>query len=73
MFQFWTEWKRKDSKTENEGDVTMVRTCSITSDTSSSASNWSIDWNDKKRTLSFKDDYVSFPSLEPSDATSNTN
>ncbi|KAI8878042.1 hypothetical protein K501DRAFT_196857 [Backusella circina FSU 941] len=73
MFQFWTEWKRKDSKTENEGDVAIVRTCSITSDTSSSASNWSIDWNDPKRTLSFKEDYVSFPSLEPIDATSSTN
>lgn len=62
MFQFWNEWKRKgDNKLEQ---TEAIRTCSMTSD-NSSPSDWSIDWNQSKRTLSFKEDYVSFPSLEP--------
>ena len=48
----------------------MVRTCSVTSN-HSTPSNWSIDWTESKKTLSFKDDYVSFPSLEPTEASYN--
>ncbi|EIE80438.1 hypothetical protein G6F46_000195 [Rhizopus delemar] len=64
MFQFWSEWRRRgnmdsmENKDNEEEDNSsqMVRT----------PSEWSIDWsNEPKRTLSFKEDYVSFPSLEP--------
>ncbi|KAG2198004.1 hypothetical protein INT47_004971 [Mucor saturninus] len=70
MFQFLNEWKRKaNNNVHDEQDVhsdnAMTRTCSNTSDSSSSPSDCSMDWN-QKRALSFKEDYVSFPSLEPS-------
>lgn len=64
MFQFWSDWKRKGSMNSMESkdeDNSLVRTCSNTS----TPSDWSIDWSETKRTLSFKEDYVSFPSLEP--------
>lgn len=72
MFQLWNEWKRKgdsnkidDQQLNSAADNGMSRTCSMTSDSSSSPPNWRLDWN-HQRSLSFKEDYVSFPSLEPS-------
>lgn len=68
MFQFLNEWKRKANSNKHDQEDAhnaMIRTCSNTSDNSSSPSNCSMDWN-QKRALSFKEDYVSFPSLEPS-------
>ncbi|KAI9257885.1 hypothetical protein BY458DRAFT_479370 [Sporodiniella umbellata] len=66
MFQFWSEWRRKGAMNspshKDENHDPMVRTCS----NHSTPSNWSIDWSEPKRTLSFKEDYVSFPSVEPS-------
>ncbi|KAI8368070.1 hypothetical protein BD560DRAFT_399236 [Blakeslea trispora] len=67
MFQFWSDWKRKeDNKHDgmNPHGRSMMRSSSISSD-NFSPSNWEIDWNRPKQTLSFKDDYVSFPSLDP--------
>ncbi|KAI9476060.1 MAG: hypothetical protein EXX96DRAFT_575625 [Benjaminiella poitrasii] len=48
-------------------DSMLIRTTSMDSDSKSfaSISNWSIDWNQPKNTFTFKEDYVSFPSLEP--------
>ncbi|KAI8985843.1 hypothetical protein BDB01DRAFT_786517 [Pilobolus umbonatus] len=64
MLQFWNDWKRKgNNKMDEELNTEMARTYSMISD-NSTPSNWSIDWNETKRTLSFKEDYVSFPSLE---------
>lgn len=75
MFQFWNDLTRKSDKHQSKCNQdmetesnTMVRTCSMASDSSSSPSNWSIDWSQSNRTLSFKEDYVSFPSLEPAPA-----
>lgn len=72
MFQFLNEWKRKSNNNQHDGqdldcgdNHAMTRTCSNTSDSSSSPSDCSINWT-QKRALSFKEDYVSFPSLEPS-------
>lgn len=70
MFQFLNEWKRKSNSNKHDEqdtqcDNSMTRTCSNTSNSSSSPSDCSMDWN-QKRSLSFKEDYVSFPSLEPS-------
>ena len=67
MFQLWSDWKRKSDNNKEQNSVTdnITRTCSMTSTSSTSPSNWSLDWNQKKA-LSFKEDYVSFPSLEPS-------
>jgi hypothetical protein len=66
MLQFWNEWRRKGTMAsmnqKDEDNNRMVRTCS----NNSTPSNWSIDWSEPKRTLSFKEDYVSFPSVEPS-------
>ncbi|ORE07807.1 hypothetical protein BCV72DRAFT_289890 [Rhizopus microsporus var. microsporus] len=73
MFQFWSEWRRKGSssiKNNNGHNHQMVRTCSVASN-HSTPSNWSIDWTESKKTLSFKDDYVSFPSLEPTEVSYN--
>lgn len=66
MFQFFNDWKRKGNKDEQDNrDSPMVRTCSMNSTSSASPSDCSMNWN-HKRALSFKEDYVSFPSLEPS-------
>ncbi|KAI9262449.1 hypothetical protein EDC94DRAFT_608130 [Helicostylum pulchrum] len=66
MFQFFNDWKRKGNKDEQDNrDNPMVRTCSMNSTSSASPSDCSMNWN-HKRALSFKEDYVSFPSLEPS-------
>ncbi|KAL0083100.1 hypothetical protein F4703DRAFT_1943408 [Phycomyces blakesleeanus] len=72
MFQFLVDWKRKSHGThrtvsESSTDfpqTDITRMPSINS-TVSSPSSYSIDWQSDKRTWSFKDDYVSFPSLEP--------
>jgi hypothetical protein len=74
MFQFWNKRTTPNNKKEDEEQNSdccdennaMIRTCSMTSDNSSmfNSNCWNIDW--KKRNLSFKEDYVSFPALEPS-------
>lgn len=76
MFQFWNEWKRKEEDDEStrksikkEQQPNIIRSYSMASD-NSTVTNWSIDWN-QKRALSFKEDYVSFPSLEPPTSTNN--
>ncbi|KAI9269364.1 hypothetical protein BY458DRAFT_510754 [Sporodiniella umbellata] len=68
MFKFWSDWKRKGTMETKDETNSLARTCSSTS----TPSDWSIDWSEPKRALSFKEDYVSFPSLEPthSDITS---
>ncbi|KAI7862564.1 hypothetical protein BDF14DRAFT_1853966 [Spinellus fusiger] len=72
MFQFLVDWKRKHHTLHRNASANhsiypqskMIRNPSISS-TTSSPSNCSIDWHSDKRTWSFKEDYVSFPSLEP--------
>ncbi|KAI8329597.1 hypothetical protein EDC96DRAFT_529256 [Choanephora cucurbitarum] len=66
MLQFWSDWKRKENKHDgmNPNGRSMMRS---NSSDHSSPSNWDMDWNRPKQTLSFKDDYVSFPSLDPPD------
>ncbi|KAI8071177.1 uncharacterized protein B0P05DRAFT_549916 [Gilbertella persicaria] len=71
MFQFWSDWKRKGNNHKEEvHDRRMMRSCSMSSDNFSI--DWHNDWN-QKRTLSFKDDYVSFPSLDPPNNEVSTN
>lgn len=71
MFQFWNEWKRTSSniskkEEEENNNQDIMRTCSMTSDNSNCWDSSNMDWRKQKRSLSFKEDYVSFPALEPS-------
>ncbi|KAI7901520.1 uncharacterized protein BX663DRAFT_514702 [Cokeromyces recurvatus] len=61
--------RHEEEITSNEATTTnvlMCRSSSMDSDNKSFASISSImDWNQPKDSFTFKDDYVSFPSLEP--------